>query len=445
MNVFLDTMVYLHCVPVDQIDFCSIFGTDAVTILVPRVTFKELENHKATHRSSRIRDRSRQALSFLEIQIESDSPVRDGVSIQFIPSMPQVDMEAHGLNPAWNDDLLIASVLEWKEQNPSVNTILVTHDTGARLTCHLLGIRAVELPNKYHLQPELDESEKENQRLRRELQKMQNALPRIIVGFGDELVSTGHFSLEAPKEVDESLISQTLLQLKDAVPELAKKHKQSDSVDSSLSRVDSSLSRMANMVSDSIPDEEFDRYNEERLAYFDKYERYIRAIVEAENVVKRSIRFTIAISNTGSAPADDVDVRLNFPDGFVLYTKDDLHPSPKEPKRPTKPQSTFQILQSSIAMPKLALPRMQLADLSQPLNFQLRKISSYEITDYFTRIKHGFTEQLPELVLTFDSYDGALSTNCNYEISVANLPEPVKGKLHFVIEKDNPGRTPGDA
>lgn len=43
VNVFLDTMVYLHFVPLEQIDLCGVLGADRVTILVPRVTLKELE------------------------------------------------------------------------------------------------------------------------------------------------------------------------------------------------------------------------------------------------------------------------------------------------------------------------------------------------------------------------------------------------------------------
>jgi hypothetical protein len=37
------------------------------------------------------------------------------------------------------------------------------------------------------LRAELDESEREAQRLRRELDKLQNALPKLVIGFGEDL------------------------------------------------------------------------------------------------------------------------------------------------------------------------------------------------------------------------------------------------------------------
>jgi hypothetical protein len=91
VNVFLDTMVYLHFVPLEQIDLCGVLGADRVTILVPRVTLKELEKHKINHASARSRDRARQALALLEKHVESGLPVHDGVAIAFIPHMPRLD------------------------------------------------------------------------------------------------------------------------------------------------------------------------------------------------------------------------------------------------------------------------------------------------------------------------------------------------------------------
>src|ERR1700720_561460 len=146
MNVFLDTMIYLHFSSIEAIDFCEVLGASAVTILVPRVTLRELEKHKSTHTTSRTRHRAAQVLSFLESAIESKAPIRSGVTLRFMPAMPQLDLANHDLNPAWNDDLLIASVLECRDAVPDVETVLITDDTGARLTCRYLQISTRSLP-----------------------------------------------------------------------------------------------------------------------------------------------------------------------------------------------------------------------------------------------------------------------------------------------------------
>jgi hypothetical protein len=434
LSVFLDTMVYLHFVPFDQIDFAAIVDAELVTIVVPRVTFKELEKHKINHASARTRERARQALVLLEKCIESGSPVRDGVSIAFIPRLPRLDMEQYGLNPLWNDDVLIASVVEYRSDNPSEETILVTDDTGARLTCRHLGVKTIRPPEKYRLAPELDDDEKETRRLRRELEKLQHALPKLAIGFVDGMELVRHFSLRPPEPVNESVIAKTLAQLKRALPEHTLK-KASASAD------DPMLSGLAQMftVTDAfggIPDEEVRRYNEERLTYFDEYAQYMRATASLKNRLARTLRFTIAISNTGTAPAEDVDLRLYFPDGFSLCAEDELPAAPKEPSQPTMPRSQMEMLSASVVMPGFRMPELYLPDVGPPSSFRLRKTNSYEVSDHFDRIKHGQTEALRQLFLMYDSHEAAASFHCNYEISVGNLPVVLTGSLHFVIEKE---------
>lgn len=88
-------------------------------------------------------------------------------------------------------------------------------------------------------------------------------------------------------------------------------------------------------------------------------------------------------------------------------------------------------------MPDLLMPHRSLLSVNPPSSFRLKKTNSYDISDHFARIKHGTTENLPELTLVFDSFDEASSFNCDYTIRVGNLPEPIAGKLHFVIEKSS--------
>jgi hypothetical protein len=193
-----------------------------------------------------------------------------------------------------------------------------------------------------------------------------------------------------------------------------------------------------------ILDEEYQRYNKERVAYFDKCERYMRATTEMQNRMARTLRFTVAISNAGSAPADDVDVRLLFPDGFALRAEDDLPAPPREPKRPVKPRNQMEMVTANMALPNFRMPEMHMPDLGPISSFRLRKTNSYEVSDHFARIKHGQTEELRELFLTFDSHESSASFHCKYEVSVGNLPDMLKGTLHFVIERDEAPTEPAD-
>jgi predicted ribonuclease YlaK len=152
VDIFLDSMVYLKSVPVREIDFCRILGSDSVTVQLPRVTLRELEQLKVSHPSSWTRDRAAQVLACFDSLITLGDQVHPGVDLHFISSTPHVEMAKYGLNPEWNDDWLIATVLEWKKSHSAADTMLMTDGIDARLTCRHLQIDTVELPGKYRHQ-----------------------------------------------------------------------------------------------------------------------------------------------------------------------------------------------------------------------------------------------------------------------------------------------------
>lgn len=428
-------MIYLHCAPVDQIDFRSMLQADAVRLLVPRVTFKELDKHKSSHANSRIRDRARKVLTYLEEMIGSGGEIREGVTLRFLPRMPDLDFHQYGLNESWNDDLLIASALECKLSDIERETFLITHDTGARLTCRHLEIRTLELPDKYRLPAELDENEKENQRLRRELQQLKNALPKISVGFSNGSEQTAHFEIQAPEAENENGIADRLRQLKEMNPPMTRptESDQPETTSALLSRFSG-----PRLLAGAVSDAEYSRYNRELEHYLTQYEKYLRDLLAARNRSKRTIEFALSVSNTGSAPAEDVDVHFHFPDGFTLFVEEKRPRFPVEPSPPPKPRNAIEMMRADLPDIDGLMLRPNLPDIGGSLsNFDLRRTNSYDLTDHFRRIKHGFVETLPDLCLIFDRFDDARSFHCDYEISVGNLPSPVTGQLNFVIAKGN--------
>ena len=46
MKVFFDTMVFLHYKSLDELDVVDVLGPPPHTVLVPRVTLRELDKHK---------------------------------------------------------------------------------------------------------------------------------------------------------------------------------------------------------------------------------------------------------------------------------------------------------------------------------------------------------------------------------------------------------------
>jgi PIN domain len=419
--VFLDTMIFLHCADLESIDFTEVLGTDSVTIVVPRITIRELDGHKTNHTSSRIRNRARSALTKIELLVADAKPIRPNVSLQLMNGLPQVDYAGLGLEPAWNDDQLIASALTFANEKDTTVTV-ITHDTGARLKCKQIGLKAISLPDKYQLPEELDPRDDEIRKLKRELQRLESAMPKLAVYFSGTTESTGRFQLDPPIALDESLIQSVVDDARNAIADAIANETEPHS----------EIGKF-NLQFALVPQSEVERYRKECKEYPNRIKAYETAKLDFANQVRRAFRFTLEVCNFGSAPADDVDIHLHFPDGFQLLEVDDLPKEPRKPSKPQKPRTEIEMTLGQIRVPmldRIAMPNIH----RQMSSFKLKRTNSYDVKDHFHSIKHGDSAELPELYLLFDTFETAKSFYCEFELRVANLPDKLTGQLHFIVD-----------
>jgi len=441
MKVFIDSMVYLHYRNLEELDLPTMLCTQGVSIVVPRITLRELDKHKNMHPLSRIRNRARRILRKIERWTAEGKEVRPGVSAEFFPTAPAIDFARHGLNPNWNDDMLIASVLQYKLDHPQEEVALITQDSAPKLTATHLGIKVFQLPEEYKLPEEPDPLEQENRELSRTLARLQNALPQIVVCFAgtEEPEAYAKFVLPSPPEPMEEEIKRTIEELKRKLP---KQHPPKPAARDKRKTIQQAIeAHLAGLnYMNVIPVEEYERYNKGVDAFLAEYERFLRETWERRASMLRSIQFQIEIRNVGTTPADDVDVEFDFPDGCHLSTTEDLPDLPKEPRPPRKPMTRIELMTNSIfPLSSLSFSSPSVPDFELPGSFNIERTNSLKVTGHFGRIKHGAKVALPELSLTFDSYESASSFKCNYSIRPANLPDAVTGQLHFVIEKEDDG------
>lgn len=423
MHIFLDTMMYLHWADIDTIDFLDAFGVSSATIVVPRITTRELDSHKNDHSSKRIRNKARSALNKIEACVIDNVPVRPNVQVCLETSLPDLDFDANGLNPNWNDDILIVSVLAFHRDNPELDVVLVSNDTTARLKCRELGVNTVTLPEKYQLPEQLDAHEDEIRKLKRQIQRLENAMPKLAVYFAGTESNTAKFGLPNPLPTDEPVVNQSVEEARKYIEEYAAE-----------ANVDQ-LELAKNIALTLVPDSEINRFKTGCEKYPEEIQQFELAKIEFENRTRRAFRFAIEIRNFGTAPATDVDIHMHFPDGFELYEEDDLPEPPRKPGIPRKPRTQFEMSVGNIrALPNIA-NQMNLDHIhNQFSTFKLKKSNSYDLSDHFQTVKHGDCAELPELFLIFDSFDVTKSFNCTYELRVGNLPDKIAGELHFVVE-----------
>jgi hypothetical protein len=312
--VFLDTMIYLHFKPVEDIDWLDLLGTDYVRILVPKITSSELDKHKDSHAKSKVKSRARSMLQRLEATaVGGPHELRKGVTLERFTRRPQFDFAEYDLDSSRNDDQLVASALEFKRSHPEAEVIVISGDATARLTAMDVGLKAMALPEEHQVRHEIDPAEEEIRQLRAEISRLQQTYPKLSLGFQrSEPRHLLHVTLASLPEI-EVYVQRELAKVKAQYPVLSSK----------TPSVPANGFDIALMTERAPSPREFDRYNSERQPFFDAYEQHLRTTWDSFARQSMSFPFTLEVSNDGTAVATDVDVFTHFPDEVEVMEQSD--------------------------------------------------------------------------------------------------------------------------
>jgi hypothetical protein len=437
-KLFVDTMVFLHFRPLGELELASRVQSETVTLVVPRITLRELDKHKSIHSNRKVRDRARRVLKDLETAISDGAPLNGGISVEYFPAHPKDQLESRNLNPEWADDILVASIIAYRDATSTTNITFISQDTGPRLTCRHHGIATLQLDDSVALPEDSDDTERENRALQQQVQGLQNALPRLEAVFegSDKPRNVARITLRVHPELDEQKLAEFMERIRKAFPiktapgALPSNHPLAESLNNT-------LKMMAQLELNAIGGEQIREYNSKLDKFYVKAESYFRARHEFQELTSRTFSFVVEICNTGTAPADDVDVLLRFPDGFRLLSEDHLPSEPEPPHPPKEPLDTFNHFRSDLSsVHSLITQAPPFPFIDRTSSFCIKKHNSYDVTDHFPRIKHGIPATLPKMYIEFPSLSEATSFKCTYELRPANLTDPVTGELHFVIERE---------
>src|SRR5699024_2661930 len=125
--------------------------------VVAPVVIRELDKHKDQHKLGTVRDRAKEALKKVEAAITGTGGcgLPQGVLLTHADE-PVLAFAEYGLNTDVPDDHLLACCVERKQEQSSMDVVVLTNDIGPRLKATKLAIRSVEPPEKIKLQPVLD-------------------------------------------------------------------------------------------------------------------------------------------------------------------------------------------------------------------------------------------------------------------------------------------------
>ena len=211
------------------------------------------------------------------------------------------------------------------------------------------------------------------QDLRRELLELKTAMPKLALAFPD-----GANRLQA------DVFDKNPL----ADDELARKRK---------------FIRLAHPIQD-----RGDRQSYMQAAALDefhkKYDVWLVEMDRYEKLQARTVRLDLRISNEGTSPATEVEIKLALPDGLTWCTKEEYPKPPPQPKPSRLPASVMKhLLGFSPPILRSDLEKV-LANVSAAT---ITRVSGCQVEFSVKIVKHEHTESLHSVYVVFDDPSNA--------------------------------------
>lgn len=379
-ELFLDTNYFLHYPPPDAIDWCKLTGAKDVLLIVAPTVIRELNEKKDGKDATKvIQERAKQRLSYLLPKIKGGikTQLRPNTEITAVTNDPTIDFSAHKLNDRLPDDWLLATIIEYKQNNTSSDVALVTEDGGLVLKAPAHNIDVVDPPLDQRLEDKPDPVQKENQQLKQELAQIKAARPNIELQFADGNRFT---TLIAPVTEDPKVAEEESKWKADYEEHRAKE-------------------RAHNMFA-SRPSILLSQLN---VSYGDE-------LVDYRDLVSRTYQLDLQVANSGKVPADGIDITLEFPPNVSVAAEG--------PDRPSPAQDT------------LGIGRIPpIGPFIEP--FCRIRITNNTVHVHLKSAKHHHDTLIKPIFITFDSAPFAFGID--YRMGANNVHDPLEGTIHVRI------------
>jgi hypothetical protein len=178
-----------------------------------------------------------------------------------------------------------------------------------------------------------------------------------------------------------------------------------------------------------------DDYNDELIEYYTKYERYLAGLEVWRKEVALHGLIRLVVANNGTAPASNIDLELDFPDGVAP-----VHHIPKQPKPPKPPRRPRGLLSfPGVANTNYLSSLIQPPDLSAIVNPNYDGVpvidsDTSSVCISLSSLKHGFTRKCDLFPIRFRDQQSVAAFSIEYRLSADEVPHAVAGELHVRID-----------
>lgn len=409
--LFLDTNIYLHYTDTDEIDWKKFVtkGED-FEIIVPPVIRQEINKHKDSGRGKVQKRAKKISAKFGEIFINGKEFKCKYSSCKTISA----DLfKPVGFNTDDNDDVLILTALH--HNGDASNNIIVSSDMNLLIRAKESDIPIYEISDDYKLKEELSDEEKENVRIRKELDKYKNRKPKPSVVFENEKQIV---IFKKPDEID---IERELSVYMD------KSRRENPYKNMNFNNI-------LSIMSSGFSPEQVRKYNDDLTVYFSEIEKYKKRIILSEMLNQRFKELKFNLINKGTKSTGYMNIYIKFPGDLKLYSNQSrIRETYEAPVQPTL--SLFNFLPSPIIVNPPRHPS-EGQDVSCQYSWNVKnemKTNEFRLMqdDLIHDSRHREIDIKDSIFI-----DTATCMNFSIEVEIAasELIESVKEKLNVKIE-----------
>lgn len=436
--LFVDTNIFLHYRFFIEIPWGQLFASDYKLVICMTV-LSELDKHKRNP-SPRTAERAKKvAAKLLSLQTGYDT-----YPIEFVLTYPRSDTyDSHHLSREQQDDQILATVIEFQHGHPHDEVLLVTNDTGNLLRGPVFGIKSVSLTDEYELENLPSESDRENKKLRTELEKLKRAIPDISLTFKDGQTKMS-FNIPSMRISKEDFVLELLKEEVKRLPPLEHTEYEGHSpafkigYETAKDPVEKLRLKYLHDPHGYIEQMEASvkNYNAHLKTYLNAFEQFLALLYEYEEMRLLAVPIDLLLINEGGAPGLNVEVNLGFPIGIRLFNNGNLPDKPVPPQPPYRPKNSREFTPEKYhPKPSTFLPQ-QAATIAEGLRPRVEKSGeAYNAEDHFGSIKHFKSVSLSGLIAVFPSYKAIRSFQIAYSIVADNVADRTIGELVVKISQ----------
>lgn len=421
VHCFLDTNILIHFQMFDEVDWCEILAAKQVYLMFAPVVIGELDQHKNNTSNEWRQKRARKVVAKLKAllkDVPSGNParVRPGVLLLEITREPRVDWPTLDLDQQVKDDRLLATMIEYREQEPSRRLLLLSDDFLLQRRAPIHGIQVMEPRESIKEVERPSIATAKIRELERELQEYKNQLADLHLGFWEN----GNVT---------NVLTRVIRRNAESGPSDEEIHQQ---IAERKSKLDLIIARGREKGVGEMEIERFSEKCSQHVGYFS------RALLERRSwQFGPSCRIQFILLNNGSAPAMYVSVWCYFPAGSFVVGTDSSHVYdealvPNEPEPEWAKPDRLVVISSKWAIPPVGSAPEPLVPEGPLYDFRHRGIVQYTHPKF--RQKDQWVMKPVKVYLPPTVKDGF---QVEYHLEADNLPDPIKGQLNIVLQESD--------